>query len=515
MQPQIAKLALLLAIATPLAYTLTPDAKVVEISQDQLARVFDAEKATLTSFAKELPMVETYLQSLYPDPQSEAPIDDAYFLGRVELNPDSSSRVIKQTLLVGNEYKEERVRVVNGQHWSLDPNGFVEMLFPDARGFERDYYELTFKDFESLGRVNCLRISVKPRDVKEAGDFTGEIWVETSHFHIVRAKGTFTPKRLGFVNKYFSVTGIAYSDLFLHFDSWRQETSPGIWLPAYTYFDESETWANKTGGLVCSFHWRGHVSVWGYNGQKIDRKDTVAAIQRLPRTPDSLLAYLYSQDILATPGEIEASLNDILRELRTVNGINGLEVDCRILLTTPVELFSVANTVVISRGLLNLVPDRSVLTALLATELAHIVLDHSGRAAGTSNIPSSRNSDFKRQAVRRSAADRDSDSSEASILLNHPQYAEAIPAMNGFISQLAQQSSQIPNLLRARFGFGFISDARGHRGVPSRSLETRQAVDPLQLHETYAVLPSLDRIAKWGNDDRLDAPSRRPLELVD
>src|SRR5438874_13391251 len=46
------------------------------------------------------------------------------------------------------------------------------------------------------------------------------------------------------------------------------------------------------------------------------------------------------------------------------------------MLTSPLETFSVGNTIVISRGLVDTLPDEASLAAILSHELAHIVLGH-------------------------------------------------------------------------------------------------------------------------------------------
>jgi hypothetical protein len=92
---------------------------------------------------------------------------------------------------------------------------------------------------------------------------------------------------------------------------------------------------------------------------------------------------LDASGVLAVPGEVEHSLNGIVEEIQSANGIAGPAIKCRVLLTTPVEMFSIDNTVLISRRLLNLVPDKSLLAALMAGEIANITLQHSRWTATT------------------------------------------------------------------------------------------------------------------------------------
>src|SRR5678810_722673 len=51
-------------------------------------------------------------------------------------------------------------------------------------------------------------------------------------------------------------------------------------------------------------------------------------------------------------------------------------VRTRVMLTSPLETFSVGNTIIVSRGLIDVLPDESSLAMILSHELAHIVLGH-------------------------------------------------------------------------------------------------------------------------------------------
>ncbi len=46
------------------------------------------------------------------------------------------------------------------------------------------------------------------------------------------------------------------------------------------------------------------------------------------------------------------------------------------LLTTPLESFTIGHTIVVSRGLLDVLPDEASLAMVLARELGHIALGH-------------------------------------------------------------------------------------------------------------------------------------------
>lgn len=48
----------------------------------------------------------------------------------------------------------------------------------------------------------------------------------------------------------------------------------------------------------------------------------------------------------------------------------------RVILTSPLETFSVGSTIIVSRGLLDVFPDEASLAMVLSHELADIVLGH-------------------------------------------------------------------------------------------------------------------------------------------
>ena len=70
-------------------------------------------------------------------------------------------------------------------------------------------------------------------------------------------------------------------------------------------------------------------------------------------------------------------LETVLNNLIVTNHI-ALErpLRCRVLLTAPLETFTVGRTIVVSRGLIDVLPDEASLAAMLAHELGHVVLGH-------------------------------------------------------------------------------------------------------------------------------------------
>jgi len=91
---------------------------------------------------------------------------------------------------------------------------------------------------------------------------------------------------------------------------------------------------------------------------------------------DNVLDRLERAGVLAQDGEVSKVLQTVVNNLEITNNLNiEPEVRCRVLLTTPLESFTVGHTIVISRGLLDVLPTSRLWLWCLPQELGHIVLD--------------------------------------------------------------------------------------------------------------------------------------------
>jgi predicted Zn-dependent protease len=74
---------------------------------------------------------------------------------------------------------------------------------------------------------------------------------------------------------------------------------------------------------------------------------------------------------------VDKILQTVVNNIEITNNIElPRPVRTRVLTTSPLETFSVGNTIVVSRGLIDVLPDEGSLAMVLSHELAHIVLGH-------------------------------------------------------------------------------------------------------------------------------------------
>jgi hypothetical protein len=210
-----------------------------------IAREHD-ENATIRRYS---PLIETYIQDMKPDKDmGSLPVRDHYFLGQADL----SKGVVDNSMLSRKKGKLDAFNPLShvGGFFTSSylPEGFLQMVYLDASGFDRQHYQIDYVGREFLGEVRCLVFDVTPLPKSGKGRFKGRVWAEDQGYTIVRFNGVYTP-----------VAGI--NGYNLHFDSWRLNVQPGLWLPAFIYSQESDL-KDFLGNHI---HFRAQTRLWGYD----------------------------------------------------------------------------------------------------------------------------------------------------------------------------------------------------------------------------------------------------------
>ncbi len=314
-----------------------------------------------------------------PDPEMGiVPVKDHYFLGQAGL-----TKGVADTSMLDKKKKSKTEEFNPFSHLEgskYAPEGFVQMVYVDPQGLDRQNYEFNYVGREFLGEIRCLVFDVRPLPKTGKDRFNGRIWAEDQGFAIVRFNGAFG-----------SSSGESRG-FNLHFDSWRMNVQPDLWLPALIYSQESEI-RNSSDSVV---RFRAQTRLWGYNlassnrpvdfGQApldqggIDRgkgsqdySPIEAEQQWQERAEVNVLDRLQRIGLLAPPGEVDKVLETVVNNLQVTNNLD-IDVHCRVLLTGTLESFSIGHTIVVSRGLIDVLPDEASLATVLAQELAQVIL---------------------------------------------------------------------------------------------------------------------------------------------
>lgn len=501
----------------------TQSAMAPPTTMDQVVdRAIMREKDLVKFLSLRTPVVETYLQNLTQDPQlGPIPQDDRYFLGRMDLS-DSIDR--SDFLADKDKDKEDSLekRLLGGFtgkfKFQYQPLGFSWMIYADRNDFDRQHYEFHYARREFLGDVRCLVFDVTPKKDAGRGRFVGRIWVEDQDFNIVRLNGTYNrPSRNTF---------------YFHMDSWRLNLVPGYWVPSYIYSEEG----NFTAGAKNKLAFKAQTRLWGYNLKlgKVDDELTQIRVDSVKDTSpdaqdasplaaerewqqqaeDNVVERLERAGLLAPEGDVDKVLQTVVNNLLITNNVElPRPVRTRVLTTSPLETFSVGNTIVVSRGLIDVLPDEGSLAMVLSHELAHIVLGHNLGSQYAfndrmlfSDEGTFHNLGFKHIPEEETAADK-----KAIELLKASPYAQKLETAGLFLKALQTRAPQLSALLQAHLGNNITENGTVTRMA---ALETSAPALDWNKLDQIAALPLGGRVKLNPWDDKVEMVKAQPVAIT-
>jgi hypothetical protein len=358
------------------------------------------EKVVVKTVKERAPLVETYIQNMKPDPVlGQVPESDQHFLARVEFKNiigDESYAVNKDTSQGSGKvgFFKQSLSYIGGLGGSLHLNfhesGFVQMLLMDSNSFDRQHYNFGYVRNDFLGNTPTAVFDVTPiSGKKDFGRFFGRIWIETRNGNVVRFNGDFAGTQED-------------QKEFYHFDSWRTNVQPDLWLPTSFYVEESDP---KSVSRTLKFKAINHI--WGYvlkvpppeaadtsmevvgaTDVSNDAQDvSPLGAQRawVQQAEDNVVERLFQAGLLDAPSEFDKTLEALANNILAYNNITlSRPIRCRTLLTEPLESVAIGNTIVVSKSLLDTTAvvtqdgqqQMGNLNAILAFQIAHIILAH-------------------------------------------------------------------------------------------------------------------------------------------
>jgi hypothetical protein len=502
--------------AAPPPVVATNPARSVDEVADRLIRNEHALRRRLLTVH---PVLETYIQELKPDPELGAvPKSDIYFLGKLAINRGEGQQSLIPAPWLGKRVMERVSSVFSGRFL---PNGFAEMVVLSYH-FDKAHYNFEFVKREFLGDVRCLVLNVVPKQ-HDHGLFIGRIWVEDAGYNIVRMDGTFISPPT--------------AQSYVHFDSWRINAGPNLWLPADIYTEEGD----MPHGLFRAVRFKGQTRLWGYEAGKNNSNEqftdlvvdapqqvsdqSASASDAAPveaerlwerQAEDNVLDRLQKAGLLAPTGDVDKVVQTVLTNLQITNKINlQPAVRARILLTTPLECFTVGHTVVISRGLLDVLPDEASLAAVLAHELANIDL---GYAVNTKYAFADRlffpdTAVLKKLKLTESPAEETAANQKSLEILKNSPYDQKLPQFGLFLRALNARSKDMPNLIHPLFG--------NRMAQPGKVLELAALMEnsPQLKPRSMEQVPALPlggriRLDPWTDQLELKREGNPPLQFA-
>jgi hypothetical protein len=448
--------------ALPLRAADTPNSALSQI----VDRIISTEQTEMGSLKPFTPLVETYIQNLRGDNSlGSVPAGDRYFLGRALLAKGVDLETLTDGAEGGGGVKHKMFGGL-GNMLSLSmeylPQGFLQMIYLDTNGFDKQHYKFDYVRREFLGEVRTLVFDVEPLPKAGKGRFSGRIWVEDQDFHIVRFNGAYS--------------GSSRTNYYFHFDSWRVNTGPNLWLPAFIYSEESDL----NFALSKRLSFKAQTRLWGYNLGRSAQEQELSKILIESQTPvkdqtttandinpvmaqrnwdrqaeDNVVDRLERLGLLAPVGEVDKVLDTVVNNLEVTNNLDVQpEIRCRVLLTSTLESFAIGHTVVFSRGLIDVLPDEASLATMVSHELAHVVLGHriDGQYAFFDRLLFDEKDTFRHFGFARTQAEEDAANAKANELLQNSPYKEQLATAKLFMDALETRQKDIPNLISPHLG---------------------------------------------------------------
>jgi hypothetical protein len=165
-----------------------------------------------------------------------------------------------------------------------------------------------------------------------------------------------------------------------------------------------------------------------------------------------LLDRLEKGGFISPAGPVDEVLNTVVNNLIVSANLN-VDARVRVLLTTPLETFSIGRTIIISRGLIDVLPDEASLALVLADELAHIALGHTTQTqfAFHNQTMLSDAELLQRFRFQRPPEEMDAAGKKTIEIMRASPYQKTGNA-GLFLKALASQSAALPRLLQANLG---------------------------------------------------------------
>jgi hypothetical protein len=441
------------------------------------------EKTVIKTVKDRAPLVETYIQNMRPDQLlGQVPDSDQHFLGRVEFSKiigDQTYAVNKETSQGGSgggklgffKHSASYLGGLGGSlHLTFHEAGFVQMLLMDSTGFDRQHYTFGYVRNDFLGNTPTAVFDVTPiQGKKEFGRFFGRIWIEARNGNVVRFNGDFAGTQED-------------QKEFYHFDSWRTNVQPDLWLPTSFYVEESDPRSvSRTLKFKAINHIWGYVlkvpppesentslEVVGATDVSNDAQDvSPLGAQRawVQQAEDNVVERLFQAGLLDAPSEFDKTLEALAGNILAYNNITlSRPIRCRTLLTEPLESLAIGNTIVISKSLLDTTgvvtqdgaQQMGNLNAILAFQIAHVILAHrlDTKYAFNDRLLFPTTSVFNRIPMHHTDADNAAAAKKAMELLNAKELEGGQQYFSLYLQQLQQRVKSLKALNEPMIGDG-------------------------------------------------------------
>jgi len=255
-------------------------------------------------------------------------------------------------------------------------------------------------------------------------------------------------------------------------------TGKNEWLPAYIYSEEG----NVQYGVAKHTAFRAFKSqtrLWGYDLDQSKEEQALSSVSiEAPKindqsqkgngysplqarrawgrlAEDNVTGKMQALGLLAPYGDVDRILETVVNNLEVTNELDiQPEVRCRVLMTSTLESFTLGHTIVVSRGLVDVLPDEASLATVLAHELAHVTLGHrmDTQFAFFNRTRFEEKETFHHFGFARNNEEEEAANQKAVVLLKKSPYVDQSGTAQAFFLALQSRAKEIPNLISPHLG---------------------------------------------------------------
>jgi hypothetical protein len=185
---------------------------------------------------------------------------------------------------------------------------------------------------------------------------------------------------------------------------------------------------------------------------------------------------------------------------------------------------TVGNTIIVSKGLVDVLPSEESLAAIISFQLAHILLGHQvdTRYAFNDRLLFPDDATLQRISMNHTEADNEAAAGKAVELLRNSVYQDKLNTAGLFFAQVVARSKDVPSLLTPRLGDSLMRPdgtpwmAEISKGSPPLQIENLQQIAALPLNSRLKIDPWSDKVYQLSvkPEPVLSPRDKIPLELT-
>ena len=254
-------------------------------------------------------------------------------------------------------------------------------------------------------------------------------------------------------------------------------------------------------------------------GEERDQSPVQAQRQWQSQAENNVLAALERTGLLAPTGEVDKTLDTVVINLEITNNLDiEPTVRCRVLTTATFDLFAVGHVIVISRGLLDVLPDEATLAAMLSQALGQIIVSksHPEQYAFYDILQLPSLDALRRFSFKLNGREGEASSEKAIALLRNSPYKDNLASAGLFLKEFEQDSQNLRALVAPHLGNRVY--------VASQLTSTAPPLQPGDLNQIAALpLGARIKLDPWTDEAELikakptplaSAREKMPLELT-